>query len=112
MPEITDEYMRQMLATTKDYCLMVLKAGPNRHAPGVDAIVWEHGRRNFSLRADGSLSIVCPVGDGSDVCGIGIFDLTVDAARRIMDEDPGVRAGVFTYELHPCRSFPGDALPR
>ena len=28
-----------------------------------------------------------------------------------MDGDPGVQAGVFVYELHPCRSFPGDALP-
>jgi hypothetical protein len=30
---------------------------------------------------------------------------------RIMDEDPVVKAGIFTYELHPTRSFPGDSLP-
>ena len=35
----------------------------------------------------------------------------MDEVRRIMDGDPGVQAGVFTYELHPCRSFPGSALP-
>jgi hypothetical protein len=29
----------------------------------------------------------------------------------IMDGDPGVQAGIFTYEVHPVRSFPGDALP-
>jgi hypothetical protein len=28
-----------------------------------------------------------------------------------MDADPGVQAGVFVYEVHPVRSFPGDALP-
>jgi hypothetical protein len=28
-----------------------------------------------------------------------------------MDEDPAVKAGVFVYEVHPCRSFPGDSLP-
>jgi hypothetical protein len=28
-----------------------------------------------------------------------------------MDCDPGVQAGIFTYEIHPIRSFPGDALP-
>jgi len=28
-----------------------------------------------------------------------------------MDEDPAVKEGIFTYELHPCRSFPGDCLP-
>ncbi len=28
-----------------------------------------------------------------------------------MDGDPGVAAGIFTYEAHPIRSFPGDGLP-
>jgi hypothetical protein len=28
-----------------------------------------------------------------------------------MDEDPGVKAGIFTYEVHPTCSFPGDRLP-
>jgi hypothetical protein len=30
---------------------------------------------------------------------------------QIMDSDPGVQAGIFTYEVHPSRSFPGDSLP-
>jgi hypothetical protein len=28
-----------------------------------------------------------------------------------MASDPGVQAGVFTFEVHPARSFPGDRLP-
>jgi hypothetical protein len=28
-----------------------------------------------------------------------------------MDEDPGVKAGIFVYEVHACRGFPGDCLP-
>jgi hypothetical protein len=28
-----------------------------------------------------------------------------------MGDDPGVAAGVFTYEVHSCRGFPGDSLP-
>ena len=28
-----------------------------------------------------------------------------------MDQDPAVREGIFVYEAHPCRSFPGDCLP-
>ncbi len=78
---------------------------------GVESIIWEHGRRNFALRADGVLPIVCPVSDGSDVSGIGIFNASVEETKKIMDEDPGVQAGVFVYELHPCRSFPGSSLP-
>ncbi|MBO0705579.1 MAG: hypothetical protein J2P39_09685 [Candidatus Dormibacteraeota bacterium] len=111
MAEISDDYMRDMLSRSREYTLSILRDGPNRDAPDRDRIVWEHGRRNFSLRADGHLAIVCPVPDGSDVCGVGIFTGSPEETKRIMDEDPGVRAGIFVYELHPCRSLPGDALP-
>ncbi len=111
MTTISDDYMRQMMARTREYCLVILKAGPRRGEPGVDKIVWEHGRRNFALRAEGRLAIVCPVNDGSEVRGVWIFNTNADETRRILDEDPGVKAGVFGYEIHPSRSFPGDRLP-
>ena len=34
-----------------------------------------------------------------------------DDVRAIMDHDPGVAAGIFTYEIHPVRGFPGSCLP-
>ena len=111
MTTITDEYMQAMLSKTRQYCILILKAGPNRDHPEREKIVREHGRRNFMLRADGLLPVVCPIADGSDVSGIGIFNASVDEVRIIMDEDPGVQAGIFVYELHPGRSFPGDCLP-
>jgi len=111
MPEITDDFMRQMISRTKEYCVVILKAGPNKNKPGVEKIIWEHARRNFALRAHGLLSIVCPISDGSCVSGIGIFNATIDEVKRIMDEDPGVKESVFVYEIHACRSFPGDCLP-
>ena len=111
MQEITDEYMRQMMPTAKNYCVVILKAGPNKQMEGVEKIIWEHGRRNFALRAEGALAIVCPVRDGSEISGIGIFNTSLEETKKIMDEDPGVQAGVFVYELHACRSFPGDSLP-
>jgi uncharacterized protein YciI len=111
MVTITDEQMRALLPTTKAYTAVILKAGPEYQTADRDAIVWEHGRRNFSLRADGRLAIVCPVADGSGVNGIAIFNLDAEQTRVVMDGDPGVQAGVFTYEVHPCRSFPGDTLP-
>jgi hypothetical protein len=111
MTEISDEFMQQMLRTTKNYSLVILKRGPNRNIDGVEKIIWEHGRRNFMLRADGILSIVCPVNDGSDISGFSIFNASVEEVRKIMDEDPGVQAGIFVYEVHASRSFPGDSLP-
>ena len=111
MTEITDDFMRQMISRTREYCVVILKAGPNRNKAGVEKIIWEHGRRNFALREQGLLPIVCPVSDGSSVSGIGIFNASIDEVKRIMAEDPGVKEGVFVYEIHACRSFPGDCLP-
>jgi hypothetical protein len=42
---------------------------------------------------------------------VGVFAGSVEDTAALMDDDPGVRAGVFTYEVHPCMGFPGDALP-
>ena len=111
MTEITDDYMRQMISRARSYCLVILKAGPNRNRAGIEKVIWEHARRNFELRANGLLPIVCPVSDGSDLSGIGVFNAGVEEVKRIMDEDPGVKEGIFVYEVHVCRSFPGDSLP-
>jgi hypothetical protein len=111
MATITDEFMRQMLTKTGNYSIVILKAGPHKNDEGAEKIIWEHGRRNFELRADGVLPIVCPVSDGSDVSGIGIFNAPIEEVKKIMDEDPGVKAGIFVYEIHACRSFPDACLP-
>jgi hypothetical protein len=111
MSPITDEYMRTMLTRSAPYSVVILERGPAYGSPGAEAIVWEHGRRNFELRAAGLLAVVCPVPDDSDVCGVGIFTPPPDEVATLMDDDPGVRAGVFTYHVHPSRSFPGDGLP-
>jgi hypothetical protein len=111
MPTISDDSMRQMLSTIRNYCIIILKAGPNRNIDGVQKIIWEHARRNFELRATGVLSIVCQVTDDSAINGLGIFNAPAEEVKKIMDDDPGVKAGVFVYEVHTCRSFPGDSLP-
>lgn len=108
---ISDEFMRQRIAGTRNYCLAILQAGPQRNAEGADKIIWEHGRRNFALRADGLLSIVCPIADGTNVAGVGIFNAPLAEVKKIMDEDPAVKAGILVYEVHVCRGFPGDSLP-
>jgi hypothetical protein len=108
---ITDEMMREMLSKTKSYTVLILHGTEKLKEPGADKVIWEHGRRNFQLRADGLLSIVCPIRDGSGVTGICIFNATPEETKKIYDDDPGVKAGYFTFEVHPCTSFPGDSLP-
>ena len=111
MSQITDEFMTQMISRTRDYSIVILKDEPNHSRPGAEKIIWEHARRNFLLRARGLLPIVCPITYKSDLAGIGIFNADIDLAKSIMDRDPAVREGIFVYEAHPCRGFPGDCLP-
>jgi hypothetical protein len=111
MRTFTDAEMGQLLPSAKAYSVVILKQGPNYGDETAPAIIWEHGRRNFGLRDDGVLAVVLPVIDGSDVCGIGVFNATAEDTAAIMDDDPGVAAGVFTYRVHLGRGFPGDALP-
>jgi len=110
MTNITDEYMKEMLPKAKAYSLVILKPTAKIMEPGAEKIVWEHGRRNFALRAEGTLAIVCPVPANPEVSGVGIFTTSPEDTRAIMEDDPGVKAGLFTYSVFACRSFPGDQL--
>ena len=117
VPDVSDEMLRQALPTTKPYTVVVLKAGPRFEPLGPDRsskvadIIWAHGKRNYALHLAGLMPIVCPIADGSDVSGVAVFDASPEDVDRIMAGDPGVQAGVFTYEIHPSRSFPGSNLP-
>ena len=108
MDTITGEFMKEMLTKSRIYSLLILKTGPKEIIPENRNIVWEHGRRNFELRAKGLLSIVCPVADESDIKGVGIFNVDKTELIKIINDDPGVKEGIFTYEILSCRSFPGD----
>jgi len=111
MPDFTDAMMRERLEQARTYTVCILRKTSKMNEPGSDKIVWEHGRRNMKLNSEGILAVVCPINDGSELSGIGIFAADLEEAARVLDGDPGVQAGVFTYELHLCRGFPGNALP-
>jgi len=111
MQQITNEQMQQMLATAKAYSFVTLKTVEGVNAEAAQPIIWEHARRNFSLRADGVLSIVAPVTEERNIAGIYIFNAGKEKVEEILKEDPAVKAGIFTYEIFPIMSFPGDSLP-
>jgi len=111
LPEISDEFMRQGLAGTASYTVVLLRKGPKYAPPASDPIIREHGRRNFALRAAGLLSIVCPIMDGTEWAGIGVFSAEPAEVEQIMTGDPAVVADVLRFEVHAARSFPGDSLP-
>jgi hypothetical protein len=108
---ITDEFMERERATTRGYSLVILTTTALTFTEEGRPIIWEHGRRNFALRADGVLSIVCPANDGGEIAGIGVFNASVEETRAIMEGDPAIQAGVLEFRIVPVRGFPGDCLP-
>ncbi|MET0900441.1 MAG: hypothetical protein ABWY45_21215 [Mycobacterium sp.] len=111
MGEFTDEMMQKELASVRPYSVVILRAGPRFRDADAATLIWEHGRRNFGLRQTGELAIVLPAPDDSDFCGVAVFTGSIAETVAIMNDDPGVLAGVFVYEVRPCVGFPGDALP-
>jgi hypothetical protein len=107
----TDEMMRERLVQARSYTMVVLRTAEKYGMDGAKDIIWEHGRRNMGLQADGLMPIVFPVGDETGLAGVSIFVDDPDTVRSIMDSDPAIQAGVLSYTVHPCRGFPGSALP-
>jgi uncharacterized protein YndB with AHSA1/START domain len=110
LPTISDQTMRNRLTQTKPYTVALLHATDKCVRPDVDAIIWEHGRRNMALVEAGELLVVLPMSDDTDLAGLGVFAGDVGRVTAILDDDPAVQAGIFRYELHPARGFPGAAL--
>jgi len=116
LPVVTGEMLRDALQRTRPYTVCILKATPAYQPPGpareswVADLIWEHGKRNYALYLAGLMRIVCPIGDGSGTTGVGIFDADPDEADQMMRQDPGVKAGLFTYEIHATQTFPQSTL--
>lgn len=111
LPWISDAAMRARLGGSAPYTMVVLQPTDRLVRPQVDPIICAHGRRNMALIAAGVAPVITPVTSAEGPSGFAIFARDPDETRAIMDGDPGVAAGVFTYEVHPVRGFPGSALP-
>jgi hypothetical protein len=107
---VTDEQIQELAGSAKPYSLMQLRWAPGRFQEGADEIELEHQRRMVTLRADGSIAVLCPV-LSDDLAGLAIMTETPARAEAIMAADPCVRAGMMTFEVLPCLGFPGDTLP-
>lgn len=112
MTTITDAQIHDWWESTAPYTIMILSnRGRHEAVPDRKAIIKAHERRMIALHADGVLPIVCPARDRGELAGVAIFAADPDQTARIMDEDPGVRAGLYSYQVHPCSSVPGSVLP-
>lgn len=111
MDKNTSERLQQKFATMKEYTLVLLKAGPNIENDNAQQKIWEHGARNLQLQNEGLMPIICPIFDESELSGVAIFTTDEATTESLMKDDPAIQEGIFVFEMHPCKSFPGDRLP-
>ncbi len=88
--------------------LYVLRVAPRFHDEKVwtdadHAAVSKHFKRLQDAAAKGQVVLAGRTNEPlADTFGLVIFEaVTEDAARRFMEEDPAVQAGVMTATLHP-----------
>lgn len=86
----------------KHYVLCVLKTGPAKidDAEKMRSIFQGHFLNMGRLAKEGKLAIAGPFEDARPWRGLFIFNVaSIEEAERLVKTDPGVKAGVFDYEL-------------
>ena len=111
-PPSYDEIMK-VIANGRRYILGLYTAGTSRDQDEETSsrIQQQHLEYLFKLRAEGKLILNGPLTDESPIRGICIFALEdTDEAGRLMADDPAVKAGRLSWEVHPWFGLPGDGL--
>jgi uncharacterized protein YciI len=89
---------------TKLFVLFLTK-GPNwssESTPALDKLQVEHVEYQLSLRKAGKTLLVGPLIDNGEIRGITVFKAgTIEEVQILMNDDPGVKAGVFGIQIHP-----------
>ena len=99
------------------YQLVLLRHGPASAplaAPETQKLQREHVANLFRLLLSGAAASAGPLQGAGDLAGVLVFRGDSATSWRIAQEDPAVRAGRLTAEMHPWTSawgvFPGDTL--
>ena len=71
----------------------------------------EHGKYMLSLYIKGSMKLAGPLTD--DAGGAVLLAVADESeAKTIVAEDPAVKSGIFTYEMHPWKLQPWDKFAK
>jgi uncharacterized protein YciI len=86
-----------------EFHMALLKRGPNYNAAGMSKdLQTQHIANVMTLLESGKAVIAGPLGDEGDIAGVLIFRAkSADEARAWAENDPAVKAGFFTAEMHP-----------
>ena len=86
-----------------EFHMALLKAGPKYSSGGMpEELKKQHIANVMSLLESGKAIIAGPLTDDSDIAGIFIFRASsAEEARAWAENDPAVKAGFFSAEMHP-----------
>jgi uncharacterized protein YciI len=98
-----------------NYIVGFLERGPN-WTPGVTEetkkIQAGHMANIRKMADTGKLLVAGPFTDGGDLRGMFIFkETTMEEARKMVDDDPSVKAGRLVLRLHPWFAAKGLNVP-
>jgi uncharacterized protein YciI len=91
-------------------------AGRDFDEETTERIFREHLAYTLSLVAGGDQLAAGPVGNSpaedEDICGLGVYQKdSLDEVRRLIERDPGVRQGLYRFDLMTWRTAPGTISP-
>ena len=88
----------------KQYVMAFLKKGPNRNQDSSTAANLQkaHMANINRMASSGELVVAGPFLDDGEIRGIYIFNVTsIEAAQKLTESDPAIKAGRLSMELHP-----------
>ena len=97
----------------KPYFLVLLKKGSIRDQDSATAAQIQKGHiENINrMAAAGKLNVAGPFLDEGDLRGIFIFDCTTeDEVKQLCNNDPAIKSGRLTYEIHPWMTQRGTCF--
>lgn len=101
-------------AKMKQYFLVLLKKGENRTQDSITAAKIQEGHMAHinKMHEDGFLALAGPCGGTDYLRGIFVLNVaTKEDAENLCKQDPAVKSGRLSYEIHPWWSMPGTSLP-
>ncbi|MBI5170442.1 MAG: hypothetical protein HZA61_13215 [Candidatus Eisenbacteria bacterium] len=105
---LSDDYRVRAATGARDsmvtYSFVLLHRGPRwtaNVASGVKKVLRRHAKHLDDLRRDGKLVAAGPIEGIGALRGVLVFDADTLTTRRLVSEDPAVKAGRFIPEIHP-----------
>ena len=99
--------------TMKKYYLCLLNRGPKQDIDSVTLSKIQKGHLEHitQLAKDGKICIAGPCDDDADLRGIMVFTVSGQLeAEQLAAEDPAVKAGRLSVEIHPWWAAKGSVL--